>query len=66
MDSEWRYYSFKFVGTSRTDDLSKSSIEKAEARAQKEAEMKFFQHLFGINELEAFIVDELGRPVTQE
>ena len=57
---------WKFIAKSRTDNLSKESVKEAKAKAEKEAENKFFQHLFGVDRLEAFIVDELGRPVTQE
>ena len=64
LSSEQRF-GLEFIATSKTDGLSEISVKEAEAKAEKEAETKFFQHLFGVDSLQAFIVDELGRPVTQ-
>ena len=64
LSSEQRF-GLEFIATSKADGLSEISVKEAEAKAEKEAETKFFQHLFGVDSLQAFIVDELGRPVTQ-
>ena len=58
-----------FIGKSPTEGLSKAEkgrerkILIAKEEAENEAENKFFNNFFGVDGIEEFTVDELGRPV---
>ena len=55
------------IGKSTTSGLSKAeeriAKKKARREAMNEAEDKFSNHFFGVDGIEEFTVDEMGRPV---
>ena len=60
-----------FIGKSTTEGFSKAEKGReqrrmkllAEEKAKNEAENKLFNNFFGVDGIEEFTVDELGRPV---
>ena len=60
-----------FIGKSTTEGLSKAEKGREQRRiiliakeeAENEAQNRFFNNFFGVDGIEEFTVDELGRPV---